>query len=192
MTYPHDMMGLTRRARRHGEGIVPMDASTLRDRFESHEERHPGVAWADVEGRLDAAALKALAYMEETGGEPDVLAYGGEMYLVDCSRESPAGRRSCCYDEAAREARKRNKPTTSAEAELVAHGLRMVDEDMYHHLQTLGDFDTKTSSWVRTDDDVRGQGGALFGDKRFGRTFIYHNGADSYYASRGFRACRQL
>lgn len=192
MTYPHDMMGLTRRARRHGEGIVPMDASILRDRFESHEERHPGVAWADVEERLDAAALEALAYMEETGGEPDVLAYGGGMFLVDCSRESPAGRRSCCYDEVAREARKRNKPTMSAEAELVAHGLRMVDEDMYHHLQTLGDFDTKTSSWVRTDDDVRGQGGALFGDKRFGRTFIYHNGADSYYASRGFRACRQL
>lgn len=162
----------------------------LKGRFEKHPHRHPGLTWADVQARLKKrpAALTVLAEMEATGGEPDVVGGPGErIRLVDCAAESPAGRRSLCYDRAARVGRKLNAPSGSAVemAELI--GIALLTEDEYRALQALGEFDRKTSSWIRTPDDVRSLGGALFCDRRFGRVFTYHNGADSYYAARGFR-----
>ena len=129
--------------------------------------------------------------MEETGGEPDAFVFGGGLYLVDFSHESPK-RRSCCYDGKARAARKRNPPETSAQELAEAHGIALVSEEMYLALEDTEPLDEKTTSWVLTPKDMRGQGGALFGSRRYGRTFIYCNGADSYYASRGFRACLRL
>ncbi len=166
---------------------------TLRERFERHMERHPGLTWAAVERRLKARpeALAALDFMERTGGEPDVvsLTEGSEdIIYVDCAAESPAGRRSLCYDRTALDARKENKPAHSAVGLAEEQGLALLDEEQYRALQRLGQFDRKTSSWVLTPPAMRKLGGALFCDRRYERVFAYHNGADSYYAARGFRA----
>jgi len=166
---------------------------TLRGRFEEHPARHAGVAWAQVLARLDAApaALKALAAMESSGGEPDVIgvdAGTGELLFCDCAAESPAGRRSLCFDEDALQARKENKPQGSAAGLAQEMGVELLSEAQYRALQQLGEFDLKTSSWIATPDEVRALGGALFGDRRYGRVFVYHNGAQSYYAARGIRA----
>ena len=163
----------------------------LQVRFEQHSERHKGVTWAKVLAALegDARALAALGEMEASGGEPDVIGKAGSKLLFcDCSPESPAGRRSLCYDRKALDARKENKPKGNA-LELAARmGVELLDEEQYRALQELGEFDLKTSSWIATPADVRALGGALFCDRRFGRVFTYHNGAESYYAARGFRA----
>lgn len=166
---------------------------TLRERFERHMERHPGLTWAAVERRLKARpeALAGLDFMERTGGEPDVvsLTEGSEdIIYVDCAAESPAGRRSLCYDRTALDARKENKPAHSAVGLAEEQGLTLLDEEQYRALQRLGQFDRKTSSWVLTPPAMRKLGGALFCDRRYERVFAYHNGADSYYAARGFRA----
>lgn len=165
---------------------------TLQARFDEHPKRHPGVTWAKVQARLDAnpAALNALAEMEASGGEPDVIggaAKDGRITFCDCAAESPAKRRSLCYDEAALEARKEAKPAGSAIAVAKKMGVEVLSEDEYRELQSYGEFDLKTSSWLRTPPEVRDMGGALFGDRRFGRVFTYHNGVQSYYAARGFR-----
>jgi hypothetical protein len=165
---------------------------TLKARFEAHPKRHPNLSWQSAEARLNAhpEKLKVLQAMEDTGGEPDVVAVDkktGELTFVDCCAETPAGRRSVCYDAKALASRKENKPKTSA-LELAAKiGITILDEDGYRHLQTLGIFDAKTSSWIETPAEIRALGGALFCDYRFGRVFTYHNGAESYYAARGFR-----
>lgn len=164
----------------------------LKQRFDKHGQRHAGLAWEAVLQRLQAhpAKLKVLAAMEDSGGEPDVVGVDGatgEIVFCDCAPESPAGRRSLCFDRAALEARKQNKPTGSVEEMAAALGVELLTEAQYRHLQTLGEFDRKTSSWVQTPADIRRQGGALFCDCRYGHVFVYHNGADSYYAARGFR-----
>lgn len=169
----------------------------LEDRFQRNPARHPGVDWARIRGRLDADpdALRSLARMEETGGEPDLVAYdrkSGECVFYDCSPESPAGRRSLCYDPAALASRKEHKPKDSAVGMAAAMGVELLTEEQYRELQTLGRFDAKTSSWVKTPPDVRTLGGALYGDLRYGRVFVYHNGAESYYAARGFRAALRV
>jgi hypothetical protein len=165
--------------------------ATLRTRFEAHPERHAGLTWDDVTTRLGAApkALTVLAAMEDTGGEPDVIGRDpkGVLTFCDCSAESPAGRRSLCFDRPALDARKENKPKGSALELAATIGITMLDEAQYRHLQTLGQFDRKTSSWIQTPAEVRRLGGALFGDRRYDRVFTYHNGAESYYAARGFR-----
>jgi hypothetical protein len=166
--------------------------AVLKARFEGNMQRHPGVAWDEVRARLEArpAALQSLAAMEASGGEPDVIGqatHAGHFTFCDCSPQSPAGRRSTCYDGAARDARKENKPRHSA-MELAAEiGIALLTEDRYRELQKLGEFDTRTSSWIDTPRDVRSLGGALFCDRRYGKVFVYHNGAESYYAARGFR-----
>jgi hypothetical protein len=165
---------------------------TLKARFEKNMDRHRGVAWSKVQARLEAntAALKSLGEMEATGGEPDVVGGAGKSgryTFCDCSAESPAGRRSLCYDGAALKARKENKPKGSAADMAAAMGIALLTEEQYGALQKLGDFDTKTSSWISTPSDVRALGGALFCDRRYGKVFVYHNGAESYYAARGFR-----
>ncbi len=170
----------------------PAILETLEARFRANAHRHPGLDWANVRARLEAdpGKLRTLEALEETGGEPDVVgidAATGAFVFVDCARETPAGRRSLCYDEEARLARKKFPPEGSAEEEARRMGAALLTEEEYHYLQSLGPVDTKTSSWLRTPDDVRARGGAVFGDHRFGRTWIYHNGADSYYAARGFR-----
>jgi hypothetical protein len=165
---------------------------TLKSRFDANTNRHPGVAWTDVLGRLKGkpAALTALRDMEETGGEPDVVGYDaatGEVTFCDCAAETPAGRRSLCYDREALNARKENKPAGSAVEMASSMGIELLTEAQYRALQVLGEFDTKTSSWVQTPADIRQLGGALFCDRRYGMVFVYHNGAQSYYAARGFR-----
>lgn len=170
---------------------------TLQDRFEKHMARHKGVAWADVQARLEGnqQALKTLHEMERTGGEPDVVGPAGrkgEITFVDCAAESPAGRRSLCYDREARESRKEQAPKGSAMEMATAIGVSLLTEEQYRDLQRLGAFDLKTSSWIETPDDVRALGGALFCDRRYGRVFVYHNGAQSYYAARGFRGCLRV
>jgi len=167
--------------------------NTLKARFEKYPNRHKGLSWERVEEKLreQPAKLWSLNEMERTGGEPDVIAQDsltGEFLFVDCSAESPAGRRSLCYDAAALAARKENKPKDSAMAMASAMGAELLTETQYRDLQQLGSFDTKTSSWLKTPDEIRKLGGAIFGDCRFGRVFIYHNGAESYYAARAFRA----
>jgi hypothetical protein len=164
----------------------------LKTRFEEHTHRHRGIAWADVRAGLErnADALRSLREMEVTGGEPDVISLNnphGHYTFCDCSVESPAGRRSLCYDQAARESRKENKPENSAVEMAAAMGIDLLTEAQYRELQQLGDFDTKTSSWISTPAEVRALGGALFCDRRYGKVFVYHNGAQSYYAARGFR-----
>ena len=164
----------------------------LKTRFEKNMHRHKGIAWADVRARLEAGpdALKALRQMEATGGEPDVIGLDkktGRCTFCDCSAESPTGRRSVCYDPDALESRKENKPADSAVGMATAMGVELLTEEQYRALQALGEFDTKTSSWVSTPPDVRALGGALFCDRRYGKVFVYHNGAQSYYAARGFR-----
>jgi hypothetical protein len=166
--------------------------ATLKTRFERHAGRHRGLTWAAVEKRLEAnpAKLWSLAEMERTGGEPDVVGQdvqSGELVFCDCAEESPKGRRSVCYDGEALRSRKENKPRASALELAAGMGIEVLDEEGYRELQKLGPFDTKTSSWLKSPASVRELGGALFGDHRFGRVFTYHNGADSYYAARGFR-----
>jgi hypothetical protein len=164
----------------------------LQARFDNHPQRHPGLAWGEVLARLTAhpQALAVLEEMEGTGGEPDVigtLGAAGQVVFCDCSVESPAGRRSLCYDGAALGARKEHRPDGSAVDMAAAMGIALLTEAQFRKLQAVGDFDTKTSSWIATPPGVRKQGGALFGDRRYGRVFTYHNGAQSYYAARGFR-----
>ena len=169
----------------------------LQARFEKNMQRHTGVGWAGVQKKLEAspAALKALHAMEATGGEPDVVGGGitaHQLTFIDCSAESPAGRRSTCYDGEALESRKDNKPADSAVAMAAAMGITLLTEAQYRALQKTGDFDTKTSSWISTPPDIRALGGALFCDRRYGQVFTYHNGAQSYYAARGFRGSLQV
>jgi len=165
---------------------------TLKRRFERHMPRHPGIAWADVQARLQAhpRALDSLRQMEDSGGEPDVIGQDrstGRYTFCDCAAESPSGRRSLCYDQEALDARKEQKPQGSALGMAAAMGIELLTEAQYRALQKLGEFDTRTSSWVRTPAQLRSMGGALFCDHRYGQVFVYHNGAQSYYASRGFR-----
>jgi len=166
--------------------------SVLKARFEKNMNRHQRLEWANVQSRLDAHAEKlwSLHEMERTGGEPDVVEHDkrtGEYVLCDCSAESPKGRRSVCYDREALEARKEHKPDDSAVAMAAAMGIELLTEEQYRALQKIGPFDVKTSSWVKTPSDIRERGGALFCDCRYGHVFVYHNGAESYYAARGFR-----
>lgn len=165
----------------------------LKKRFENNMERHKKMKWEDVQKNLESAPGKlwSLQEMEDSGGEPDVVGYDrktGEYIFYDCVKESPKGRRSLCYDPEALAARKQHKPKHSAVGMAADMGVELLTEEEYFELQKFGPFDTKTSSWVATPEDVREKGGGLFGDWRFGRTFIYHNGADSYYGARGFRA----
>lgn len=164
----------------------------LEERFEKHAPRHVGIEWSAVRKRLDSkpGKLEALEGMEVSGGEPDVFGYDEkteEFIFCDCSPESPAGRRSLCYDRAALEARKEHKPAGDAIEIAAAMGVELLTEEQYRDLQKLGEFDRKTSSWIRTPDAVRQLGGALFCERRYGLVFVFHNGADSYYAVRGFR-----
>ena len=163
---------------------------TLQTRFDNNMKRHPGMAWSPVEARLaqHPAKLRALQAMEDTGGEPDVIAQEGDaVVFCDCSAESPAGRRSSCFDRAALDARKEAKPAHNAMDLAAEIGIEMLTEAQYRALQQLGEFDLKTSSWVATPAAIRKLGGALFCDRRYGQVFTYHNGAQSYYAVRGFR-----
>lgn len=165
---------------------------TLKARFEKNRNRHKGLEWAPVEARLKAHVEKlwSLGEMERTGGEPDVAGHDrktGEYIFYDCCAESPKGRRSICYDREALESRKEHKPADNAIDMAVAMGIELLTEEQYRELQKLGNFDTKTSSWVKTPPGIRKLGGALFCDRRYDTVFVYHNGAESYYAGRGFR-----
>lgn len=164
----------------------------LKARFEKNVKRHKGLDWAGVRAKLEAHTEKlwSLHEMERTGGEPDVVGHDkktGEYVFFDCSPESPKGRRSLCYDREALDERKENKPKDNAIDMAAALGIELLTEEQYRELQNLGEFDTKTSSWVKTPADIRKLGGALFCDRRFNTVFLYHNGAESYYAARGFR-----
>ena len=166
--------------------------STLKSRFEKNMNRHKGLDWSKVQTKLEADPEKlwSLNEMERTGGEPDVVGHDkktGEFIFYDCSAESPKGRRSICYDREALEARKEHKPKDSALDMAAAMRIELLTEEQYRELQKLGDFDTKTSSWIKTPADIRKLGGALFCDRRYDHVFVYHNGADSYYAARAFR-----
>ncbi|SPE51357.1 conserved hypothetical protein [Verrucomicrobia bacterium] len=166
--------------------------SALKARFEKNMGRHKGLEWTKVQARLEANPEKlwSLSEMERTGGEPDVVGHDkktGEYIFWDCSAESPRGRTSLCYDREALDSRKEHKPKNSAADLAAAMGIELLTEEQYLDLQKLGEFDTKSSSWVKTTPDMRKLGGALFGDRRFGRVFFYHNGAESYYSGRGFR-----
>jgi hypothetical protein len=164
----------------------------LKDRFEKNMNRHKGLDWAKVQAKLEANAEKlwSLHEMERTGGEPDVVGQDkktGEYVFYDCSAESPKGRTSVCYDREGLESRKEHKPKNSAIGMAAAMGIELLTEEQYRELQKLGEFDTKTSSWVKTPPDIRKRGGAIFCDRRYGHVFVYHNGAESYYAARAFR-----
>lgn len=166
---------------------------TLKTRFEQHMTRHPNISWQKIEARLRShpGKLRSLHMMERTGGEPDVFAYDettGEVIFFDFSAETPLGRRNLCYDRAALDARKENKPASSAQDLASEMGVTMLDEEEYRALQALGEFDRKTSSWVETPAAIRALGGAIFCDRRYNHVFTYHNGAESYYGVRGFRA----
>ena len=165
---------------------------TLKARFEKNLSRHQNLEWAKVQAKLEAnpEKLGSLNEMERTGGEPDVIGHDqntGDYIFYDCSAESPAGRRSICYDREALDSRKTAKPADSAVDMANAIGIEILTEEQYRELQKLGNFDLKTSSWLKTPADIRKRGGAIFGDCRYGRVFVYHNGADSYYGARGFR-----
>ncbi|MEQ9437740.1 MAG: DUF4256 domain-containing protein [Cyclobacteriaceae bacterium] len=171
--------------------------SVLKVRFEENMSRHQGLEWDKIQARLEAndEKLWSLDDMESTGGEPDVVGYDdktGEYIFYDCSAESPAGRRSVCYDRQALESRKKHKPENSAIDMAADMGIALLTEEQYRALQKLGSFDLKTSSWVKTPADIRKLGGALFCDRRYDTVFVYHNGADSYYAARGFRGSLQV
>jgi len=173
---------------KQGEALL----KALQARFGKHMHRHKGLDWAKVQARLEANAEKlwSLSEMERTGGEPDVIGLDrttGEYLFCDCSAESPKGRRSICYDGEALEARKEFKPDGSAMEMAAAMGIEMLSEGEYRDLQQLGEFDLKTSSWLRTPPAIRSRGGAIFGDRRYDHVFVYHNGAQSYYGARGFR-----
>ena len=164
----------------------------LQERFEKNMRRHEGLAWASVEAKLveNQEKLWSLNEMEKSGGEPDVVGYDaepGEFIFFDCSKESPIGRRNACYDRAALESRKTNKSGDNALDMAAVMGIELLTEAQYRALQELGEFDTKTSSWLKTPPEIRKLGGAIFGDRRYDHVFIYHNGADSYYGARGFR-----
>lgn len=165
----------------------------LQTRFEKNPHRHKDLAWSKVQARLETKADKlwSLHQMEITGGEPDVVGQDhktGELIFFDCSPESPKGRVGVCYDREGLESRKEHKPKNTAMDLAAIMGVELLTEEQYHELQKLGEFDTKTTTWVQTSAEIRKLGGALFGDRRFGRVFIYHNGAQSYYSARGFRA----
>jgi hypothetical protein len=169
----------------------------LRTRFEKNANRHKGLKWSDIQAKLEANPEKlwSLDEMEETGGEPDVVGFDkktGEYIFYDCAPESPKGRRSICYDPQALESRKEHKPKDSAIAMADAMGIEILTEEQYRELQKLGEFDLKTSSWVKTPTEIRKRGGALFCDRRYDTVFLYHNGAESYYAARGFRGCLKV
>lgn len=171
--------------------------ATLKARFEKNKSRHKGIDWAKVQTRLEASPEKlwTLDDMESTGGEPDVVGYDkktGEYIFYDCSAETPAGRRSLCYDRQALDGRKEHKPKNSAMDMAAAMGIEILTEEQYRELQQLGEFDTKTSSWILTPPAIRKLGGALFCDRRFNHVFTYHNGAESYYAARAFRGCLRV
>ncbi|TGM60136.1 DUF4256 domain-containing protein [Leptospira adleri] len=173
-------------------GQIEILLKTLKNRFEKNQNRHKGIEWNKVETKLkdDAEKLWSLDRMEETGGEPDVVGYDkktGEYVFFDCAAESPKGRRSVCYDREGLESRKEHKPEDSAIDMAVSMGIELLSEEEYRELQTLGEFDAKTSSWIKTPPSIRKLGGALFADFRYGSVFVYHNGAQSYYAVRGFR-----
>jgi Protein of unknown function (DUF4256) len=166
--------------------------SALKVRFERNMNRHKGLEWAKIHAKLEASPEKlwSLSEMEKTGGEPDVVAHDkntGEYIFFDCSAESPHGRRSVCYDREGLDSRKEHKPENNAIDMAAAMRIELLTEEQYRELQKLGNFDTKTSSWMTTPADIRKLGGALFGDRRFGRVFVYHNGAQSYYSGRAFR-----
>jgi hypothetical protein len=166
--------------------------SVWQERFEKNMKRHPGLSWSDVQTRLKSKPqkLESLSAMEETGGEPDVVGFDkktGEYIFFDCSAESPKDRRSLCFDLAAWKSRKEHKPSGNAMEVAASMGAELLNEAQYRELQTLGEFDTKTSSWIQTPDKIRKLGGALFCDRRYDTVFVYHNGAESYYAARGFR-----
>ena len=177
---------------------------TLKTRFEKNMNRHKGIKWPDVEAKLDASQsgkqanmekLWSLNEMETSGGEPDVVGFDkktGEYIFYDCSAESPNGRRSICYDDEALQARKEHKPKNSAIEMAAEIGIKILTEEQYRELQELGAFDLKTSSWIQTPAEIRERGGALFCDRRYDHVFVYHNGADSYYAARGFRASLKI
>jgi len=169
----------------------------LKNRFEKNMARHSSLVWGDVLDRLQVNPAKqwALNEMERTGGEPDVVGREektGEFLFFDCSPETPAGRRNLCYDREALDARKEHKPENSAMVAAAALGIEILSEEQYRYLQTLGNFDTKTSSWLLTPPEIRKLGGAIFGDRRYDHVFTYHNGADSYYGVRGFRGCLRI
>lgn len=181
---------------KRGKFLAPAQSEellrALQARFEKNVKRHPGIAWAGVRSKLDVQPEKmwSLHEMEKTGGEPDVIGQdikAGEYIFCDCSAETPKGRRSLCYDREALELRKEHKPESSAMDLATAMGIELLTEEQYRELQKLGEFDTKTSSWVKTPSEVRKLGGALFCDRRFNRVFVYHNGAESYFGARGFR-----
>ena len=166
--------------------------NTIKARFEKNKSRHKGLEWANVQAKLEAntGKLWSLNEMERTGGEPDVVAYDektGEYIFYDCSAESPKGRRSICYDREALDSRKENKPANNVIDMAIAMGIELLTEQQYRELQQLGSFDLKTSSWIKTPDAIRKLGGALYCDRRYDTVFVYHNGAESYYAVRGFR-----
>ena len=166
--------------------------AALRVRFEKHVERHPDLVWAEVEAKLERAPAKlwSLGEMERTGGEPDVISQDrktGEFLFVDCAPQSPEARASLCYDREVLDSRKKFPPKGCVKELAAAMGIELLTETQYHELQQRGEFDTKSSSWLKTPPEIRKLGGAIFGDRRFGRVFVYHNGAESYYAGRGFR-----
>lgn len=170
---------------------------TLQVRFERYPSRHKGLKWAEVQIRLEANTDKlwSLSEMERTGGDPDVVGHDkktGECIFYDCSEESPKGRRSICYDQEALDSRKEHKPKHSAMGMAAEMGIEVLTEQQYRELQELGNFDTKTSSWLNVPAEMRKLGGAIFGDRRFGRVFVYHNGAESYYAGRAFRGALRV
>lgn len=171
--------------------------ATLKKRFDQYPQRHKGLSWASVQARLGARPdkLNALYAMQQTGGEPDVVAMDdktGEFIFFDCSAETPKDRRGVCYDREALDARKEHKPKNNALDMAASIGIELLDEEQYRYLQQLGSFDAKTSSWIKTPDDIRALGGALFADYRYGKVFVYHNGAQSYYAVRGFRGALRV
>ncbi len=176
---------------------IDMLLELLKNRFEKNIHRHKEIDWANVRAKLIKSPDKlwTLQEMENTGGEPDVIAYDqqkDEYLFVDCSAETPKGRRSLCYDREALESRKDHPPKNSAIDLVQEIGAELLTEEQYHQLQQLGEFDLKTSSWLATPEEIRKLGGALFADRRYGRVFIYHNGAQSYYAARGFRCCLRV
>ncbi|MBA3915144.1 MAG: DUF4256 domain-containing protein [Acidobacteriales bacterium] len=191
----------TSRAKKSSKVLAPEQRSetprVLRERFDRNMGRHKALSWQEVEARLegDAEKLRSLYEMERTGGEPDVVGQDkdtGEYVFYDCSPESPKGRRSVCYDREALDARKEHKPEDSAIDIAAAMGIELLTEEQYREMQKLGAFDTKTSSWVRTPAAIRKLGGALFCDRRYDTVFVYHNGAESYYAARGFRGALKV
>lgn len=187
-------MSSAKKGKHLSDGEVEILLATLEARFAQSAHRHPGITWTKVAVRLQAKPEKlwSLAEMERTGGEPDVVGHDrktGEIFFVDCSPQSPVGRQSLCYDREALDGRKKFPPKGCATELAAAMGAELLNEAQYGELQQLGEFDTKTSSWLLTPPEIRNLGGAIFGDRRFGRVFIYHNGADSYYSGRGFR-CR--